>query len=78
MTTIKIQPEIAEVLGILRNGGAYYAPASEKVKMSDVVEMLARQEARLAAQILAYQQKIDELANELTVKNFNQNQDGSI
>jgi hypothetical protein len=76
MTRIKIQPEIAETLGIAKNGNEYYAPAAEKVKMIDVVEILARQEARLANQILAYQERINEIANELTVKNFNQNSDG--
>lgn len=62
MARIRVQPEIGEYLGLLPNQtGRYEAPASERLKIIDVVDILARQEARLSQIILELQQKNNNL-----------------
>lgn len=75
MPQIKVQKIIGEYLGILPDArGHYYMPGGEKIKVADVVEMVQQMENSMTNKIFELQERINYLANEITVKNAEANQ----
>lgn len=68
MPQIRVQKIIGEHLGILPDAKRnYYMPAGEKIRVSDVVEMVQQMENSMTDKIFELQERINYLANEITV-----------